>query len=180
MLRYIGWRLVYMMITLVAVTLILAVMLDFMVPILARSELGTQGITDYDIDLWLRTEGFRGEGITAFTRFWDWISGFATGDLGISYGKNRIEISTFIWKKLGNTGLLMGLTMLFMVPTALIVGVLAGMQEGSLRDRTLTTVSVLATSVPDYVSGIVLVIIFSVSLNVLPSSSNVGECARGI
>ena len=180
MLRYVGWRLVYMLFTLVAVTLILAVMLEFMVPILARSELGTQGITDYDIQLWLEKEGFRGEGVNAVTRFWDWISGFAVGDLGISYGKNRIEISTFIWEKLGNTGLLMGLTLAFMVPTALLVGVAAGMREGSKRDRALTTVSVLSTSVPDYVSGIVLVIVFSVALNLLPSSSNVGSGDIGL
>lgn len=179
MLRYVGWRLVYMLLTLVAVTLVLAVMLEFMLPILARSELGTQGITDYDIDLWLRQEGFRGDGINAFTRFLDWIGGLATGDLGISYGKNRTEISSFLWEKLGNTGLLMGLTLLFMVPSALVVGVLAGMREGSVRDRTLTTVSVLSTSVPDYVSGIVLVIVFSVGLNWLPSSSNVGAGAIG-
>ncbi len=179
MLRYVGWRLVYMFFTIVAVTLVLAVMLEFMLPILARSELGTQGITEYDIDLWLRQEGFRGEDISALTRFWDWIGGLATGDLGVSYGKNRTDISSFLWEKLGNTGLLMGLTLLFMVPSALVVGVLAGMREGSLRDRTLTTVSVLSTSVPDYVSGIVLVIIFSVGLNWLPSSSNVGSGAIG-
>ena len=104
MLQYLFRRLLYTLLTLLVLTLILSLIVEMMLPILGRSELGTQGITQVDIDRWLQDEGFRGEGINFFTRFWDWIAGFFTGDLGVSYGKNKEPISNFLWIKLANTG----------------------------------------------------------------------------
>ncbi len=56
-------------------------------------------------------------------------------------------------KRLANTGKLMFWVMLVMVPSALLIGVLAGMREGSGTDRTLSTFSILSTATPEYVSG---------------------------
>ena len=66
-----------------------------------------------------------------------------------------------VLKKLGLTGYLMGWVMLVMVPCALMIGVLAGMREGSVRDRTLSTFSIASTSTPEYVSGVILIVIFA-------------------
>ena len=44
------------------------------------------------------------------------------------------------------TGKLMFWVMLLMVPMALIVGVLAGMREGSFLDRTLSTFSIITSA----------------------------------
>jgi peptide/nickel transport system permease protein len=54
--------------------------------------------------------------------------------------------------------------MVVMVPSALLLGVLAGMREGSLQDRTLSTVAIGTTSTPEYVSGVVLTVIFASSM----------------
>jgi len=48
-----------------------------------------------------------------------------------------------------------------MVPAALIIGVVAGMREGSKTDRTLSAFSILTTSTPEYVSGVIFIIIFA-------------------
>ena len=48
-----------------------------------------------------------------------------------------------------------------MVVAALIIGVLAGMREGSKLDRTLSTFSIGTTATPEYVSGVILITIFS-------------------
>ncbi|MDK3072531.1 ABC transporter permease [Sedimentitalea sp. JM2-8] len=61
------------------------------------------------------------------------------------------------------TGKLMFWVMVLMVPTALIVGVLAGMKEGSRTDRTLTTFSIVSTATPEYVSGVILIAVFASS-----------------
>jgi len=58
---------------------------------------------------------------------------------------------------LGATGWLMLWVMLIMVPTALVIGVFAGMREGSRTDRVLSTFSIASTATPEYVSGVILV-----------------------
>ncbi|MEM0934883.1 MAG: ABC transporter permease [Pseudomonadota bacterium] len=65
--------------------------------------------------------------------------------------------------RLGLTGILMFWVMLVMVPMALLIGVLAGMREGSRLDRSLSTVSIASTATPEYVSGVILIAVFASS-----------------
>ena len=51
--------------------------------------------------------------------------------------------------------------MMVMIPVALLIGVVSGMREGSRADRTLSVLSIATTSTPEYVSGVVLSIIFA-------------------
>ena len=155
-----------MLVTMFALSIILFALLEFNLPKLAR-EMTYQRATDYEVSVWLEKEGFKGPIIE---RYISWISGYFTGDLGDSYKKHR-PISSEISEKLGNTALLMGLTFLFMVPSALAVGVWAGMKEGSKTDRSLSVISIGTTSIPDYVSGIILMIVFAIELKWFSSIS---------
>ena len=47
------------------------------------------------------------------------------------------------------------------MPGALLLGILAGMREGSAQDRVLSTIAIGTTSTPEYVSGVVLTVIFA-------------------
>mgnify|MGYP000526604214 CR=1 FL=1 len=69
-------------------------------------------------------------------------------------------MSGIVATRLGLTGKLMLCVMLVMVPGALIIGVLAGMREGSRTDRSLSTVSIISTATPEYVSGVILIAVF--------------------
>ncbi len=71
------------------------------------------------------------------------------------------DIKGIITEKLLLTGKLMLCVLLVMVPTALIIGVIAGMREGSKTDRSLSAFSILTTSTPEYVSGVIFIIIFA-------------------
>ncbi|MEM0947632.1 MAG: ABC transporter permease [Pseudomonadota bacterium] len=73
------------------------------------------------------------------------------------------EVGGIIATRLGLTGKLMFWVMVLMVPAALIVGVLAGMREGSRLDRTLSTFSIASTATPEYVSGVIFITIFASS-----------------
>lgn len=85
--------------------------------------------------------------------------GVLQGQWGFST-RFKDDVSTIISVRLGLTAKLMGLVMLVMIPSALIIGVLAGMREGSRTDRTLSTFSILSTATPEYVSGVVLIALF--------------------
>jgi len=66
-------------------------------------------------------------------------------------------------RRLALTGKLMLWVMILMVPSALILGVLAGMREGSRTDRTLSTFSIASTATPEYVSGVIFIAVFASS-----------------
>lgn len=88
--------------------------------------------------------------------------GVLQGDWGFST-VFRQDVSHIVAQNLGYTAWLMFYVMLLMVPSALLVGVLAGMREGSKLDRSLSTVSIATTATPEYVSGVILIAVFTSS-----------------
>lgn len=72
-------------------------------------------------------------------------------------------VSDIIKRRLSLTGYLMFWVMLVMIPMALVIGVLAGMREGSASDRSLSSFSIVTTATPEYVSGVMFIIIFASS-----------------
>jgi len=82
--------------------------------------------------------------------------GLLQGDWGYSTVA-KDSAATVLGARLANTGYLLMWVMIVMVPLALVVGVLAGMREGSRTDRSLSTVSILSTATPEYVSGVIFI-----------------------
>ncbi len=74
------------------------------------------------------------------------------------------DVASIISIRLGLTGKLMFFVTLLMVPSALIIGILAGMREGSRTDRSLSSVSILSTATPEYVSGVIFITVFASSV----------------
>jgi len=91
------------------------------------------------------------------------------GILQGSWGESTVfkaDVGDIVSTRLGLTGWLMLFVMLLMIPSALIVGVLAGMREGSKLDRSLSTFSIASTATPEYVSGVVFITLFASSAGV--------------
>ena len=72
-------------------------------------------------------------------------------------------VSDVIKTRLALTGKLMFWVMIVMIPGALIIGVFAGMREGSRLDRSLSTGAIVTTATPEYVSGVIFIAIFTSS-----------------
>ena len=75
----------------------------------------------------------------------------------------RAPVSDVITARLGATGMLMLWVLIVMVPMALVVGVMAGMREGSRTDRSLSTFAIASTATPEYVSGVFLIALLASS-----------------
>jgi peptide/nickel transport system permease protein len=88
--------------------------------------------------------------------------GILQGDWGFSTVFKE-GAGTIVWRRLVLTAKLMGWVMAVMVPAALLVGVLAGMREGSKLDRSLSVISITSTATPEYVSGVVFIAVFASS-----------------
>ncbi|QHQ34776.1 ABC transporter permease [Algicella marina] len=116
-------------------------------------------MTDEQVETWLERNGYRRP---LLVRYGEWLAGVATGDLGRSTRFDQ-PVAPMVAERLGHTGKLMFWVMITMVPGALLIGVLAGMREGSVTDRTLSTASIATTATPEYVSGVIFAIIFASS-----------------
>lgn len=88
--------------------------------------------------------------------------GVLQGDWGYST-VFRDEVGPTVATRLALTGKLMLCVLLLMVPSALLVGVLAGMREGSKLDRSLSTFSIATTATPEYVSGVIFIALLASS-----------------
>jgi len=88
--------------------------------------------------------------------------GILQGDWGFST-VFKDDVGSLVALRLGLTGKLMFFVLLLMVPSALLIGILAGMREGSKLDRTLSTASIVTTATPEYVSGVIFIAVFASS-----------------
>lgn len=103
-------------------------------------------------------------------RFADWLGGLFRFDLGVSLVSQR-PVTAFLTDGLAPTMLLAALTLLVLVPVAVLLGVVAAVREGSPLDRAVTTVSVGLHAIPEFALAIVLVAVFGVQLRWLPPTA---------
>lgn len=97
-------------------------------------------------------------------------SGVLQGDFGCST-TFRVEVLKKLAPGLKATGILMFWVMICMVPVGLIVGIIAGMREGAGMDRALSALSILSTSTPEYISGVIFSVVFATWLGWLNGSA---------
>lgn len=100
----------------------------------------------------------------------DWISGFLTGDLGRSYAY-RAPVAPFLGTALLNSAKRAAVAFVLVVPLGIFGGVIAALYRGRAADRIPSIVGLSATVVPEFVSGIVLLLIFGVWLRWFPISA---------
>jgi peptide/nickel transport system permease protein len=110
------------------------------------------------------------------TRYWSWITGVLHGNMGVSY-QFRSPVAPFIGNALVNSVKLGGLAFVIVVPLSILGGVVAALNYGRVTDRVISVTGLSATTVPEFVSGIVLIVIFGVELKWLPVSASAGAGA---
>jgi peptide/nickel transport system permease protein len=101
-------------------------------------------------------------------RYFDWISGAATGDFGLSYTYNS-PIAPLIWERLKVSAPLALIAMALASAIALSMGVYAAERRGKGGDSAVMAASQLGLAIPSFWLGILLVLIFAVWLRIAPS-----------
>ena len=103
-------------------------------------------------------------------QYGSWVAGFARGDLGQSYAY-RAPVAPFLGTALLNSAKLSLVAFLLVVPLGIFGGVIAALYRGRPTDRIISVAGLSATIVPEFVSGIVLILIFGVWLRWFPISA---------
>ena len=106
----------------------------------------------------------------AHERYLGWIGGVVRGDWGVSYAVNR-PISEILPRRIRHSLTLAGFALLFGIPLAVGAGIWAGVRPNQLGDRILSVTSLAGISLPEFVTGVLLILVFSSTLHLLPSSS---------
>jgi peptide/nickel transport system permease protein len=109
-------------------------------------------------------------------QYWDWISRFLAGDMGTSF-TFRSPVAPFIGAALVNSLKLAGLAFVLVVPLGIAGGVWAALHVGRMGDRALVLLGQSLGVVPEFISSLVLILIFGVWLRWLPMSADWPEGA---
>lgn len=96
-----------------------------------------------------------------------WLSRVLTGDLGKSLISGQ-SVAFMVMDRFGPTLALSLSTIVFAVLVAIPVGVIAAWQQGKWPDRMVMTASVVGFSVPVFIIGYTLILVFARLLNWLP------------
>ncbi|MEJ2558876.1 MAG: ABC transporter permease [Anaerolineae bacterium] len=102
--------------------------------------------------------------------------GLLRGDPGVSLRTGR-PVADLVFIRLRNSLVLAGIAFTIVMPLALILGLIAGLNEGKLLDRTLSIGGMMFSVTPEFANGIFLILIFAFWLDLVPGATVFGEKA---
>lgn len=110
-------------------------------------------------------------------QYLNWLGDFLTGDWGISFSTN-LPIYPIVMDRLGNSLMLALVALLISVPLAVSLGIVAGLNENKPIDSTINVGSLAVVGLPEFVTGLVLIQVFSFGLRnlgmpYLPANSSI-------
>jgi peptide/nickel transport system permease protein len=159
-----------MILTMFVVSVLVFVLLEVNIDGVATKVLGPYSSQEQR-HLWLQANGYYDPAILRYLR---WLGNFVVGDFGESV-RFKVPVSEVLWPRLANTGILGGIALFFASLIGLTLGVIAGMREGGARDRGVSVVSILTTSVPEFASATFLMAILVFQFQLLPGTSGMAD-----
>lgn len=103
----------------------------------------------------------------AVVRFGEWVANAAQGDLGQSMARQK-SVNELIGYRLRNTAVLGVAACLIGIPLAILLGVFAGLRRDRWFDVLASSVAIVLMTLPEFVTGTVLLVIFAIELKWLP------------
>jgi peptide/nickel transport system permease protein len=113
----------------------------------------------------------------AVVQYVDWLGGVVQGDLGQSLAQEGRSVWDILEPALVNSLKLALYAFLIVVPLGILGGVLAGLRVGKPTDRGITVVGLSVAVIPEFVTGLVLILVFSIWLDRLPVTAQWDEGA---
>lgn len=161
MLQFILRRLVFLIPTLIAISLVMFVIIqlppgDYLTTLVAA--MASQG-EDVDPAALTALKERYGLGQPIYVQYWKWISGIVLrGDFGRSFAWN-MPVSDLIWGRLALTFVLSLSTLLFIWIIAFPIGVYSAVRQYSMGDYVATFFGFLGVAIPNFLLALVLMYI---------------------
>ena len=103
-------------------------------------------------------------------RYFDWLFPALQGDLGVSLARldESVSINALFERRIPATVELGVLSLLVVVTVAVPIGVLAALRPGSKREVAASTAMIVGNSIPEFVTGIALILLIALRFDLLP------------
>jgi peptide/nickel transport system permease protein len=166
--RFLLTRLGLVLVTLVLVSIIVFIVAEILPGDVGRTILGPYASNEQVA----RLNHELGNDRSLLVRYADWISGFVTGDWGESALHNR-PVRPLVLDRLGNSLILGLFAFVLIVPISIAFGVVAALHHGKALDRVISVTGLSLIALPEFVAGVILLVVFAVKLGWFPVSSSV-------
>ncbi|MBV9633188.1 MAG: ABC transporter permease [Methylobacteriaceae bacterium] len=100
-------------------------------------------------------------------RYLQWLGGAVRGDFGTSLAANQ-PVLDYVWSRAANTTELAGFVLLLYTPLSIGLGIWTAVSRGRAVDHVASILVILGMCVPEFVVGIVLIVIFAMTLHWFP------------
>jgi peptide/nickel transport system permease protein len=105
-------------------------------------------------------------------RYLTWLSGFVRGDWGRSLAL-QIPIADLVLSRAANSLVLAGLALIVTVPISVGLGLVAALRHGRAVDRAISLIGLSGLALPEFVSGVLLIVLFSLTLHIAPAAAQI-------
>jgi peptide/nickel transport system permease protein len=161
-----GKRLIQIPIVLLVVSMLTFWLIQLVPGDPGRNALG-QYATAAQVHAWDVDNGLTG---SVIARYLHWLTGFFTGSWGTSF----VYVTPsrgLVLGHLANSAFLALFAFVLLVPVAVVLGSVQAYREGRRSDRVITIVLMTLSSVPEFVIGVLLLLVFAVWLKAVPVQS---------
>jgi peptide/nickel transport system permease protein len=173
MLIFILKRIGFMVLTMFVVSLLLFILLE--TDLVKTGDVATRVLGAYvseeQKEMWREEHGYNRP---VYVRYLGWAGNFVTGELGQSV-RFKTPVNELLWPRLWQTAILGFWVFAVMIPLSLVLGIMAGMKEGSKLDRSISVTSIITTSIPEFASAVIFSSLFVFYLKWLPGTSGMAE-----
>lgn len=158
MLGYVIKRLVYMIPTLIGMSIIAFLIIqlppgDYVTSLIASMSDNGQNADPAQIEAMRRAYGFDDP---VWLQYWKWISGILfRGDFGYSFEWNR-PVADLIWERMGSTLAISLASLLFVWAVSLPIGIYSAMRRHSVGDYAFTFLGFIGLAVPNFILALTL------------------------
>ncbi|MHB1416954.1 MAG: ABC transporter permease [Chloroflexota bacterium] len=168
MLRFIVRRLLFMVLTLLAASLVIFAVTQLLPGDVAKMIMGRfaspEGLARLRHELGLDRP--------LYVQYFDWLRGFVTGDWGNSLAMG-VPIQPLIMERLRNSAMLAAVGLVMSVPLAIVLGIISALKRDTWLDHVISVGSLAVVGLPEFVTGLILIGVFALGLRWLPASSSI-------
>lgn len=102
----------------------------------------------------------------------DWLTRFVRGDWGESMVSKQ-PVQPMVMSRLRNSAMLGAVALAFYVPLGILLGVIAALKREKAVDQAISAVTMAFVGLPEFVTGLILIAVFALSLKWLPANSSI-------
>ena len=112
-----------------------------------------------------------------YVQYYTWLTNFIQGDWGLSLSTNNSPVAPLVWERLKNSSMLALVAFIIYVPGGILLGLWAALRRNKITDHVISVSSLSLIGLPEFVTGVILIAIFSLKLGWLPPSSSISPTA---